>query len=141
MEGVAAPTSEDSLEREAQGGARRYVSRHRMSPNAWSSPTLRPSAEAECISSTSVLSPHNSNAEHWNEGERAHAVCPYETLIRPLPVGDLIGVGAVLVGVGEVLDDGILHLFLHVGGGRAQLGHPINHINHQVEAVNLIQNG
>ena len=58
MEGVAAPTSEDSLEREAQGGAKRYVSRHQMSPNAWSSPTLRPSAEAEFISSASVLSPH-----------------------------------------------------------------------------------
>lgn len=58
MEGVAAPTSEDSLEREAQGGAKRYVSRHRMSPNAWSSPTLRPSAEAESISSAPVLSPH-----------------------------------------------------------------------------------
>jgi len=60
MEGVAAPTSEDSLEREAQGGAKRYVSRHQMSPNAWSSPTLRPRAEAEFISSASVLSPHNS---------------------------------------------------------------------------------
>ena len=60
MEGVAAPTSEDSLEREAQGGAKRYVSRHQMSPNAWSSPTLRPSAEAEFISSASVLSPHKS---------------------------------------------------------------------------------
>ncbi len=59
MEGVAAPSSEDSLEREAQGGARRYVSRHRMSLVAWSSPTLRPSAEAEFISSASVLSPHN----------------------------------------------------------------------------------
>jgi hypothetical protein len=66
MEGVAAPTSVgvacakhmDSLEREVQGGARRYVSRHRMSPNAWSSPTLRPSAEAESTSSASVLSPH-----------------------------------------------------------------------------------
>ena len=62
MEGVAAPTSEDSLEREAQGGAKRYVSRHQMSPNAWSSPTLRPSAEAEFISSASVLSPHNVTA-------------------------------------------------------------------------------
>ena len=62
MEGVAAPTSEDSLEREAQGGAKRYVSRHQMSPNAWSSPTLRPSAEAEFISSASVLSPHNFSA-------------------------------------------------------------------------------
>jgi len=58
MECVAAPTSEDSLERKAQGAARRYVSRHRMSPSAWSSPTLRPSAEAEFISSASVLSPH-----------------------------------------------------------------------------------
>ena len=48
MVGVAAPTSEDSLAREAQGGARRYVSRHRMSLSAWSSPTLRPSAEVEC---------------------------------------------------------------------------------------------
>jgi len=34
MEGVTAPTSEDSLEREAQGGAKRYVSRHRMSLTA-----------------------------------------------------------------------------------------------------------
>jgi hypothetical protein len=58
MEGVTAPTSEDSLEREAQGGAKRYVSRHRMSPSAWSSPTLCPSAEAESISSAPVLSPH-----------------------------------------------------------------------------------
>ena len=61
MEGVTAPTSEDSLEREAQGGAKRYVSRHRMSPNAWSSPTLRLRAEAEFISSASVLSPHNAH--------------------------------------------------------------------------------
>ena len=51
---------------------------------------------------------------------------PYETLIRPLPVGDLIRVGAVLVGVGEVLDDVVLHLFLHVSRRRAQLGHPVD---------------
>jgi hypothetical protein len=63
---MAAPTSVgeacalhmDSLEREAQDGARRYVSRHQMSFAAWSSPTPRPSAEAEFIPSTSVLSPH-----------------------------------------------------------------------------------
>jgi hypothetical protein len=56
-------------------------------------------------------------------------------------VGDLIRVGAVLVGVGEVLDDVVLHLFLHVGRRRTQLGHPVDDINHQVKAVNLIQNG
>lgn len=59
MEGVAAPTSEGSLEREAQGGARQYVSRHQMSLVGWSSPTLLPSSEAESIPLASVLSPHN----------------------------------------------------------------------------------
>ncbi|NJO76962.1 MAG: hypothetical protein HC833_26510 [Leptolyngbyaceae cyanobacterium RM1_406_9] len=44
---------------EAQGGARRYVSRHLLSPVAWSSPTRSPSLEVEFIASTSVLSPHN----------------------------------------------------------------------------------
>ncbi len=58
MEGVTtAPTFEDSLKREAQGRARQYVSKHRMSPSAWSSTTLRPSAEAEFISSASCFSP------------------------------------------------------------------------------------
>jgi hypothetical protein len=69
MEGVTAPTSEDSLEREAQGGAKRYVSRHRMSPSAWSFPTLRPSAEAEFISSASVLSPHKPE-QYQHNGRR-----------------------------------------------------------------------
>jgi len=67
MEGVAAPSSVgaacalhmDSLSREAQGGASRYVSRHQVSRDAWSSPTLLPSSEAEFIPSASVLSPHN----------------------------------------------------------------------------------
>jgi hypothetical protein len=58
MEGIAAPSSEDSLSREAQGGARRYVSRHQVSRDAWSSPTLPPSPEAELTPSASVLSPH-----------------------------------------------------------------------------------
>ena len=62
MEGVAAPTSEDSLEREAQGGAKRYVSGHRMSLNAWSSPTLLPSAKAEFIPLLQSCLPINSNA-------------------------------------------------------------------------------
>ena len=68
MESVAALTSVgaacaehmDSLASEAQGGARRYVSRHRVSPVAWSSPTRSPSLEVESIVSASVLSPHNS---------------------------------------------------------------------------------
>lgn len=70
MEGVAAPTSVgvacakhmDSLVREAQGGARRYVSRHRMSPNAWSSPTLRPSSEVECTPHSQSRPPINPDA-------------------------------------------------------------------------------
>jgi hypothetical protein len=57
MEGVAAPTSEGSLVREAQGGARQYVSRHRMSPNAWSSPTLLPSPEVSVLPNLSPVSP------------------------------------------------------------------------------------
>jgi hypothetical protein len=62
MEGVAAPTSEDSLAREAQGGARRYVSRHQMSPNAWSSPTLPPSPEVSVLLTSQFRPPINSNA-------------------------------------------------------------------------------
>jgi len=57
MEGVAAPSSEDSLEREAQGGARQYVSRHQVSPDAWSSPTLLPSSEIECTPNLSSVPP------------------------------------------------------------------------------------
>jgi hypothetical protein len=68
------------------------------------------------------------------------ADAPTYLLVRPLPGGDFFGVGAMLVGIGEVLDDGILHPFLHMGGRRAQLGHPVNHINYQIKAVNLIEN-
>ncbi|MBE9181402.1 hypothetical protein IQ268_22835 [Oculatella sp. LEGE 06141] len=46
-----------------------------MSPNAWSSPTLRPSAEAEFISSASVLSPHNAHAP-----DRQEVICEHLTL-------------------------------------------------------------
>ncbi|WAL58577.1 hypothetical protein [Thermocoleostomius sinensis] len=67
MAGVVAPSSEDSLSREAQGGASRYVSRHQVSRDAWSSPTLSPSPEAELTPSASVLSPHNSNAADGRE--------------------------------------------------------------------------
>lgn len=71
MESVAALTSEDSLEREAQGGAIRYVSRHLLSPVAWSSPTRSPSPEVESIASALVLSPHNCAAPEqsgWSVG-------------------------------------------------------------------------
>ncbi len=57
MEGVTAPTSEDSLVREAQGGARQYVSRHRMSLSAWSSPTLLPSSEVSVLLNLSPVPP------------------------------------------------------------------------------------
>jgi hypothetical protein len=33
----------------------------------------------------------------------------------------------------------VLHPFLHMGGRRAQLGHPVNHINYQIKAVNLVE--
>ncbi len=69
MEGVAAPTSEDSLKREAQGGARRYVSRHQVSPDAWSSPTLLPSAEIECTPQSQSRPPITlvqRNAASWS---------------------------------------------------------------------------
>ncbi len=58
----------------------------------------------------------------------------------PLPVDYFWLVSAVLVGIGKVFDNGIFHSLLNVGGGRTQFGHPINHINYQIESINLVSN-
>src|SRR6516225_3303082 len=60
-------------------------------------------------------------------------------LVRPRPVDDLRPIGAILVGVAHVVDDGVLHLLLQVGGSGAKLRHAIDDVDHQVEAGRFIQ--
>ena len=56
-----------------------------------------------------------------------------QALVGPRPVGNLRLVRAVLVSIRHVFDDRVLHLFLQVRTFRAQLGHAIDHIDHQVK--------
>ena len=59
--------------------------------------------------------------------------------VRPDPVGELRPVGAMLVRVSQVLDDGVFHLLLQMRGLHPKLRHPIDHINHQVKAGGFVQ--
>ena len=64
---------------------------------------------------------------------------PHGRSARPGPVGDLGTVASVLVRVAQVVDDRVLHVFLEVPGLRAQPRHPIDHVDHQVEARRSVQ--
>ena len=39
-----------------------------------------------------------------------------------------------------VLDDGVVHPLPHMGGTGTELFYSVNHINHEVEAIDLIVN-
>jgi len=45
----------------------------------------------------------------------------------------------VLVRVAQVIDDGILHFFLQMCRLRAQLRHPIDHVDHQMKAGGFVE--
>src|SRR5262249_10196054 len=87
-----------------------------------------------CIS-LSLISPfpagRRRRAEH--PGLCAPNTCG-QISIWPSPVDNLRPVGAVLVRVAEIVDDGVLHFLLEVRGLRTQLRHPIDHIDDEVEA-------
>ena len=56
----------------------------------------------------------------------------------PSPVGDILRIHAVLMGVGPVGQNCLLHALLDVGSAGAQARNPVDHISNQVEAVDLI---
>jgi hypothetical protein len=56
------------------------------------------------------------------------------TSVRPGPVGDFRPVGAVLVRVAHVVDDGILHGLLQVRGPGVELWDAIDHVDDEVES-------
>ena len=45
----------------------------------------------------------------------------------------------MLMRVMHVIDDGVLHLFLQMGRLHAQFRHPIDNVDHQMEARSLVQ--
>ncbi len=61
-----------------------------------------------------------------------------QALERPLPLNNLIGVFPLGVGVGQALNNLILHFFLDVGRRRTELGHPVNHVDHQVKTIDFV---
>ena len=59
----------------------------------------------------------------------------------PAPVVDLRCIHAVGVGVAAVFLDLVLHPLLDVGSAGAEALDPVDHIDHQVEAVDLVADG
>src|SRR5262249_59666400 len=59
--------------------------------------------------------------------------------VGPGPVDDLRTVDAVLVCVTQVVEDGVLHLLLQMCPLRAELRHPIDDVDDQVEPRDLVE--
>src|SRR5262249_17052313 len=60
-------------------------------------------------------------------------------LAGPPPVGDLRRIYAILHCVGHMLDNLVAQPLLHVGAGPLQPRHAINHIDGEIEAIDLVQ--
>jgi hypothetical protein len=56
----------------------------------------------------------------------------------PSPVGDILRIHAVFMGVGTVGQDRFFHTLFGVGCAGPKGWNSVNHINHQVETVDLI---
>ncbi len=62
-------------------------------------------------------------------------------LKRPLPVTEFRFIDAMLVGIIAVLDNLILQPLLDMGSGNPKLGNPVDDIDRQIKAIDLIPDG
>src|SRR3982750_370597 len=62
-------------------------------------------------------------------------------LVGPGPVGNLRTIRTVLARVGQVVEDGVAHVFLQMPRFLAQLRYPVDDVDDQVEPRGLVQDG
>ena len=74
------------------------------------------------------------------KGARAHSACR-SLLCAPLPVSDFRHVFAMLADVVLMLDELVLKLLLQIGALGTHLRQAVDHVHHQVEAIQIVKHG
>src|SRR5882762_1551102 len=88
-----------------------------------------------------LLDPALSRSTRTSDVVRLGRAAPYpgRPVFAPAPVADLGHVLAVLLDVALVLAQLAAHRPLEIGGARAELRHALDHVQNEMEAIEIVQ--